>query len=226
MEAQRACATLTAPKPGASCCQHAPPIPSCRDPKCGRPKSSRNGTWSAGACGHHPLRALCGQQQAHSCQRQDARDQSARPRRRRPAPWTSKYVQIWTTAVAAVLAIRAPDWIYAASLPRGRVSSLSLHCPWDLAGQDLGFAQFCVWGGARALFLDRFSSPREGQIPDRFRQVWTGFRKNLPEPVRVPYLTKPGPNLTEGYPSFSTGAARAALREGKQRPVIAKRPPL
>ena len=47
--------------------------------------------------------------------------------------------------------------------------------------------------------MDRFSSPRKGQIPDRFRQVWTGFRKNLPEPVRLPYLTKPGPHLTEGY---------------------------
>ena len=45
--------------------------------------------------------------------------------------------------------------------------------------------------------MDRFSMPREGQIPDRFRQVWTGFRKNLPEPVS--YLTKPGPNLTENH---------------------------
>ena len=66
----------------------------------------------------------------------------------------------------------------------------------DFACTDYGFA----WGRGRELFSDTFSSPREGQIPDRFRQVWTGFRKNLPEPVRVPYLTKPGPNLTENHP--------------------------
>ena len=53
--------------------------------------------------------------------------------------------------------------------------------------------------------MDKFSSPREGQIPDRFRQVWTGFRKNLPEPVHVPYVTKPGPNLTEDWGLFGRG---------------------
>ena len=59
--------------------------------------------------------------------------------------------------------------------------------------------------------MDRFSSPQEGQIPDRFRQVWTGFRKNLPEPVHVYYLTKPGPNLTEGAPPHKP-ASRARDR--------------
>ena len=77
--------------------------------------------------------------------------------------------------------------------------SLGPRCT-DFACTAFGFAQFCVGGDPRALFLDRFSSPREGQIPDRFRQVWTGFRKNLPEPVRLPYLTEPGPNLTDNHP--------------------------
>lgn len=98
-------------------------------------KSSRNGTWSAGACGHHPLRALCGQQQAHSCQRQDARDQSARPRRRRRAPWTWKYVQIWTTAVAAVLAIRA--LIGQVQLAAGGANSRQVQAGLDRVPQEL-----------------------------------------------------------------------------------------
>ena len=52
--------------------------------------------------------------------------------------------------------------------------------------------RFCVVvvGGGGSDFGQVQLSPREGRIPDRFRQVWTGFRKNLPEPVQVPYLTK------------------------------------
>ena len=70
-------------------------------------------------------------------------------------------------------------------------------------------------------FLDRFSSPREGQIPDRFRQVWTGFRKNLPEPVRVLYLTKPGPNLTENHPHACEAAGLDARSFSHCFPVSA-----
>ena len=39
----------------------------------------------------------------------------------------------------------------------------------DFACTDYGFA----WGRGRELFSDTFSSPREGQLPDRFR-LWTG----------------------------------------------------
>ena len=68
-----------------------------------------------------------------------------------------------------------------------------------------------VVGGGGSDFGQVQLSPREGQIPDSFRQVWTGFRKNLPEPVRVPYLTKPGPNLTEGYPHVRPAAGGAQI---------------
>ena len=84
---------------------------------------------------------------------------------------------------------------------------------------DYGLVRFCVVvvGGGGSDFGQVQLSPREGQIPDRFRQVWTGFRKNLPEPVRVPYLTKPGPNLTEGNPHFGGIDAQecAACRGGR-----------
>ena len=62
-------------------------------------------------------------------------------------------------------------------------------CCTDFACTDYGFVRFCVVvvGGGGSDFGQVQLSPREGQIPDRFRQVWTGFRKNLPN--LLPYLT-------------------------------------
>ena len=75
--------------------------------------------------------------------------------------------------------------------------SLGPRCT-DFACTDFGFAQFCVGGGPASSVFGQVQLAAGGANSGQVQASLDRIPQNLPEPVRVPYLTKPGPNLTEG----------------------------